>query len=162
MHLVSQIEDIDARKKSEAAIAEAETRWSFALASAGQGWDFDVKRGSSYYSPVWKQMLGYGEDELDTDPGLWLSLVHPDDAMPSAPPTGAYRRQYAVLRSRIPHAHAGHWVRGVDRGKVLERDAEGNAIRAIERTSPASSRRKRRLIACAHSLPTRRSACASP
>ena len=42
LYLVSQIEDIDARKKSEAAIAEAETRWNFALASAGQGlWDFD-------------------------------------------------------------------------------------------------------------------------
>jgi len=43
LYLVSQIEDIDARKKSEAAIAEAETRWSFALARLidvkGTGWN---------------------------------------------------------------------------------------------------------------------------
>ena len=102
LHLVSQIEDIDVRKKSEAAIAEAETRWSFALASAGQGlWDFDVKRGSSYYSPVWKQMLGYGEDELDTDPDLWLSLVHPDVVYCDNPGVAQLRELACFTKRRL-------------------------------------------------------------
>ena len=134
LYLVSQIEDIDARKKSEAAIEEAETRWSFALASAGQGlWDFDVKRGSSYYSPVWKQMLGYGEDELDTDPDLWLSLVHPDDRDAVAAADRAHiagKMPFFEAEFRMRHKQ-GHWIWVLDRGKVLERDADGNAIRAI-------------------------------
>ncbi|RUW27799.1 PAS domain S-box protein, partial [Mesorhizobium sp. M1E.F.Ca.ET.041.01.1.1] len=46
LYLVSQIEDIDARKQAEARIAEAETRWNFALTSAGQGvWSLDARKG---------------------------------------------------------------------------------------------------------------------
>ncbi|TIW84457.1 MAG: PAS domain S-box protein, partial [Mesorhizobium sp.] len=61
LYLVSQIEDIDARKQAEARITEAETRWNFALAGAGQGvWDFDMRKGGTTYSATWVKMLGYG------------------------------------------------------------------------------------------------------
>ena len=74
LYLVSQIEDIDARKRSEARIAEAETRWNFALASAGQGvWDFDMRKGGTTYSATWVKMLGYEDGELDGDPDIWLA-----------------------------------------------------------------------------------------
>ncbi|RVC49638.1 PAS domain S-box protein, partial [Mesorhizobium sp. M4B.F.Ca.ET.088.02.2.1] len=80
LYLVSQIEDIDARKKSEARIAEAETRWNFALASAGQGvWDFDLRKGGTTYSATWVKLLGYADGELDGDPDRWLTMIHPDD-----------------------------------------------------------------------------------
>jgi PAS domain S-box-containing protein len=80
LYLVSQIEDIDARKQSEARIAEAETRWNFALASAGQGvWDLDMRKGGTTYSATWVKMLGYADGELDGDPDLWLTMIHPDD-----------------------------------------------------------------------------------
>ena len=80
LYLVSQIEDIDARKRAEARIAEAETRWNFALASAGQGvWDLDMRNGGITYSATWMRMLGYDDGELDGDPSHWLSMIHPDD-----------------------------------------------------------------------------------
>lgn len=57
---IAQIEDIDERKRAEASLIESESRWQFALESAGQGvWDQDVPAGTTYYSPTWKAILGH-------------------------------------------------------------------------------------------------------
>jgi len=134
LYLVSQIEDIDARKKAAAAINEAETRWNFALASAGQGvWDLDLRNGRTYYSTVWKEMLGYADDELNADPGIWLALLHPDDREKVEEADRAHlegRAQFFEAEFRMRHKD-GHWVWILDRGKALERDASGRATRAI-------------------------------
>jgi diguanylate cyclase (GGDEF)-like protein/PAS domain S-box-containing protein len=42
-------------------------------------WDFDVESNVIRFSPRWKAMMGYGEDELDHDMPDWRQLVHPDD-----------------------------------------------------------------------------------
>ena len=39
-------------------------------------WDYDVRDNSMYFSPRWRAMLGYGEDEPIPE---WRFLVHPDD-----------------------------------------------------------------------------------
>jgi diguanylate cyclase (GGDEF)-like protein/PAS domain S-box-containing protein len=134
LHYVSQIEDIDARKQSEAAIAEAETRWNFALASAGQGvWEVDLRKKREHYSATWQSILGYNLDDLHVDPGFWLTLVHPDDRDKVADADKAH------MAGLTPHFEAefrmrhkdGRWIWILDRGKVLERDEAGNAVRAI-------------------------------
>ena len=134
LHLVSQIEDIDARKKSEAAIAEAETRWNFALASAGQGvWELDMRRGGVTYSATWKEMLGYGPDDLDGDPDRWLTMVHPDDLDRVVVADTAHMKgltPYFEAEFRMRHKD-GHWIWILDRGKAVERDAKGRLVRAI-------------------------------
>jgi diguanylate cyclase len=134
LHYVSQIEDIDARKQSEAAVAEAETRWNFALSSAGQGvWEVDIRQRREHYSATWRSMLGYGDDHRLEEPGFWLTLVHPDDRERVAEADKAH------MDGKTPHFEAefrmrhrdGRWVWILDRGKVLERDEAGNALRAI-------------------------------
>lgn len=58
---------------------QIEERDALALYGANDGlWDFDLDRKTTYFSPRWKAMLGYGDDELEplTD---WQELVHPDD-----------------------------------------------------------------------------------
>ncbi|NNF50800.1 MAG: EAL domain-containing protein [Gammaproteobacteria bacterium] len=42
-------------------------------------WDWDVKAGTIYFSPRWKSMLGYGEDDLIDSMPHWRDLIHPDD-----------------------------------------------------------------------------------
>jgi diguanylate cyclase (GGDEF)-like protein/PAS domain S-box-containing protein len=134
LYLVSQIEDIDSRKKAESTLKEAENRWSFALESARQGvWDFDLRKGRTFYSPMWKEIIGYREDELGDSPELWLDLTHPEDRervrdidnAHMAGETPAFEAEF-----RMRHKD-GHWVWVLDRGMVLERDAKGAAIRAI-------------------------------
>lgn len=134
LYLVSQIEDIDARKQAEARIAEAETRWNFALAGAGQGvWDFDLRRGGTTYSSTWVRMLGYADGELDGDPDRWLSMIHPDDRETVAEADRAHlygKTPFFEAEFRMRHKE-GHWVWILDRGKAIERDAEGKLVRAI-------------------------------
>lgn len=134
LYLVSQVEDIDQRKRAQARVAEAETRWNFALATAGQGaWDVDLRAGKARYSATWTTMLGYGEDELDDEPGRWLTMVHPDDrARVEAADRAHIAGETDLFEAEFRMRHKeGHWVWILDRGKVTERDAEGRMVRAI-------------------------------
>ncbi|QKD01721.1 PAS domain S-box protein [Mesorhizobium loti] len=134
LYLVSQIEDIDARKQAEARIAEAETRWNFALAGAGQGvWDLDIRRGGTTYSSTWVKMLGYADGELDGDPDRWLTMIHPDDREAVAEADRAHldgKTEFFEAEFRMRHKD-GQWVWILDRGKAIERDRDGRLVRAI-------------------------------
>jgi diguanylate cyclase (GGDEF)-like protein/PAS domain S-box-containing protein len=67
------------RLRFEDQMSSLRERNELALPSANDGiWDFDVEQNYVYFSPRWKAMLGYGEDELDESPD-WRQLVHPDD-----------------------------------------------------------------------------------
>ncbi|MFC9693794.1 substrate-binding domain-containing protein [Kribbella sp. NPDC056951] len=60
----------------------SEERYALASMAAQDGtWDWDVSAGTVYYSPRWKQTLGYGEDEIGGTPSEWLDRVHPDDRL---------------------------------------------------------------------------------
>jgi diguanylate cyclase (GGDEF)-like protein/PAS domain S-box-containing protein len=143
--MVSQVVDIDARKKSEAAIAEAEMRWNFALASAGQGvWDVDMRKGRTSYSATWTDMLGYAPGELDGDPDQWLRLIHPDDrervaAADKASEDGSAEFFEAEFRMQRKD---GSWIWILDRGKVTERDENGRMLRAIGTLTDISARKE--------------------
>jgi diguanylate cyclase (GGDEF)-like protein/PAS domain S-box-containing protein len=145
LYMVSQVVDIDARKKSEAAIAEAETRWNFALASAGQGvWDVDMRKGRTSYSATWTDMLGYEPGELDGDPARWLTLVHPDDldrvmAADEACEQGSAEYFEAEFRMRRKD---GSYIWILDRGKVIERDENGRVLRSIGTLTDISARKE--------------------
>ncbi|MCQ8870323.1 PAS domain S-box protein [Mesorhizobium sp. LMG17149] len=134
LYLVSQIENIDARKQAEARIAEAETRWNFALAGAGQGvWDLDMRKGGTTYSSTWVKMLGYADGELDGDTDRWLTMIHPDDRETVAEADRAHlegKTPFFEAEFRMRHKD-GHWMWILDRGKAIERDEDGRLIRAI-------------------------------
>jgi diguanylate cyclase (GGDEF)-like protein/PAS domain S-box-containing protein len=133
-HLICHIENIDERRRSMEAVAEAENRWNFALSSARQGvWDLDLRKNRVYHSAIWKEMLGYGEGELDVAPGLWMNLIHPDDleiaiGMDRANREGSNAFFEAEFRMRHKD---GHWIWVLDRGRILERDVDGSILRAI-------------------------------
>ena len=67
------------RVRVEARLAKLEERTKLSQASANDGlWDFDVESNEVYFSPRWKAMLGYGDEDMRGSPD-WSSLVHPDD-----------------------------------------------------------------------------------
>ena len=58
---------------------EVEERNQLALHGANDGlWDFDLDNKTTYFSPRWKAMLGYVDDEAEPLHD-WQDLVHPDD-----------------------------------------------------------------------------------
>ncbi|SMD13278.1 ABC-type amino acid transport substrate-binding protein [Desulfocicer vacuolatum DSM 3385] len=63
--IVTIYNDISDQKNTEIALRKSEERFAFAIEFANDGlFDWDLKTDEVYYSPVWKQMLGYEDDEL--------------------------------------------------------------------------------------------------
>ncbi len=61
-------------------IQASEERYALAAGAANDGlWDWDVAAGIVFYSPRWKAMLGYADEEVGSSPAEWFSRVHPDD-----------------------------------------------------------------------------------
>ena len=42
-------------------------------------WDRDLRTNQVYYSPEWKQQIGYSDEEIGNDFSEWRQRVHPDD-----------------------------------------------------------------------------------
>jgi PAS domain S-box-containing protein/putative nucleotidyltransferase with HDIG domain len=42
-------------------------------------WDWDLEQNRFWYSPQWRDLLGYKDNELSAEPGFWRQLVHPAD-----------------------------------------------------------------------------------
>lgn len=58
----------------------SEERLRLAMQGANDGlWDWDVINDIIYFSPRWKSMLGYSEDEIANNFSAWENLVHPED-----------------------------------------------------------------------------------
>lgn len=68
------------RKRVEEALRESEARYMLAIQGANDGlWDWNLETSRVYFSPRWKNMLGFKEDEIGEQPGEWLKRIHPLD-----------------------------------------------------------------------------------
>ena len=95
-------------------------------------WDWDIINDSVYFSPRWKEMLGYRDDELENSFDAWQSRVHPDDQEKLLKDVAlCIEDEEKVFENKHRLRHKdGHWVWIYDRGKV-QRDIDGKAIRMI-------------------------------
>jgi len=67
-------------KKRTIELNKSEERFSLAMRGANDGlWDWHLETGDIYYSPRWKSMLGYEENEFEANLDAWAALVHQDD-----------------------------------------------------------------------------------
>ena len=63
-----------------AGLEASEERFALAMQAGNYGlWDWDLETDEVYFSPRWKSMLGYEEDELQHDFETWANLWHPED-----------------------------------------------------------------------------------
>ncbi len=72
--------DVTELKRNEAALRESEERFEHAVSGSSDGlWDWDVKTDEVYYSPRFKALLGYRDDEFANTLDDWTSRLHTDD-----------------------------------------------------------------------------------
>ncbi|MBF0382665.1 MAG: PAS domain S-box protein [Magnetococcales bacterium] len=125
--------DITVRKQAEEALRMSELRFSLAMQGANDGlWDWNLETDETYFSPRWKSMLGYGEDEIKNHLDAWKHNLHPDDFVRANRTVGDYLGgnldQYEI-EFRMQHKD-GHYVPILSRGSTLI-DENGKPIRFV-------------------------------
>ena len=91
------------------ALRESRERFELAMLGARDGiWDWDMARGIVYFSPRWKEMLGYRDDELVNEFETWEKLLHPDDL------AGTRRTLDSYLAGKRPDYGVEFRMRGKD------------------------------------------------
>lgn len=121
-------------KNSHTSVFKETDPWKLALEVAGLGvWDWDLRTKTTFYSETWCQMLGYTRSDFPENADLFLLLVHPDDrdrAIESGDRHLAGHSDSIETELRLKHKDGG-WVWVLDRGAVIERDADGTPLRVM-------------------------------
>jgi PAS domain S-box-containing protein len=144
--LMEQLHRMSARlAESYAALRKSEERFSLAMRGANDGlWDWDVRTGEVYYSPRWKEMLGYAEDEIEPAFSAWERLVHPDDRAAGMKGVEAFlsgELEKFEIEFRMRHKE-GHYVDILSRAFGV-REAPGGRVMRIVGTHVDITERKR-------------------
>ncbi len=108
-------------------------RLKLILESTSEGWwEWDIVANTTYHSDQWYMMLGYAPTEFSSSLEMWLTLIHPNDK------EGTFNAQLEYMKYdkkwelifRMKSKENGYkWI--LSRGKVVKRDALGNAIKAV-------------------------------
>ena len=122
---------IEHQCRAEEELRKSEVRLQLAVEASGLGtWDFNLVTGEIYFSPRWKEMLGYTENEIPFNYDEWLSRIHPDDNLKATETLQNYldgRIPAYVTEYRLRHRDGSYrWV--LSRGACL-RDSEGRPYR---------------------------------
>ena len=121
------------RKKAEEAIRASEERFTLALQGAQEGvWDWNIETNAVWYSPRYKEMLGYTEAEIEPNIGAWENLLHPDDKERVRQAVEAVlrgERNYEI-ESKLRHKD-GYYVDILSRGFPVRREANGPIVRIV-------------------------------
>ncbi len=126
-------------------LAASEERHALALKGSHDGiWDWDVAHDRVFYSPRFKEMLGYAEHEVGEARGEWLGRVHPDER---AALTQALDAQLTVaagehfeFEHRVQHRDGDYrWL--LARATAV-RDELGRATRVVGSLTDVTDRRE--------------------
>lgn len=123
--------DITDRIATQQALTASEERYELVASTFNDGiWDWDLTNDSIYFSPRWKEMLGYERDELPNAFSTWQNLIHPDDLEKALDIVDIFLKSTETFYEsihRLKHKD-GSWVWILDRG-IAVRDSNNKPLR---------------------------------
>ncbi len=144
VRIVGSQGDITERKHAEQQLRLSEERYALAARGANDGlWDWLPETKEVYYSPRWKEMLGYGVADIGASINEWFKRVHSEDF------TGlraALDLLHTGQRDKLDHEFRMHSADGsvlwfLVRG-VAVRDRYGRVVRMAGSMANITGRKK--------------------
>ncbi|HEY0432790.1 MAG TPA: PAS domain S-box protein [Chitinophagaceae bacterium] len=124
---------------------ENDQRLALALEGAGDGvWEYNFQNSEVYYSPSYKKMLGFTDNEFASDSHEWRSRIHPSDIHIVKKVEDSYDRQEIQSHSieyRILHK-SGKYIWVLDRGMLIDKSEDGKPLRVIGTQTNIDERKK--------------------
>jgi len=113
---------------------DRELSWVYAMEGNRDGvWDWNAVTDEVFFSRRWKEMLGFGEDEISNHLSEWDQRIHPDDR------DAVYADLNAHLNGETPYYENEHrlqckdgsykWI--LDRGKIMSWAEDGKPLRLV-------------------------------
>ncbi len=133
------------RKQVEDELKAGEERFRLAMEAGNDGiWDWDVSTGYFHFNQAYFEMLGLEPVASPCHISRWLDLVHPDDLQRTwqinndcvQGNVDSFEDEYRMLHSD------GSWLMILRRGKTVERDADGRALRIVGSHTDITDRKK--------------------
>lgn len=143
---VGAVIDVSERRAATETLQGLETRLSLALDGTRVGvWDWDIASGDVWLSDSALAIQGYAAGEVKGHAAGFADYIHPDDLGEH------HRRMAACLKGEQPMVNLEHrlrckdggWVWVAERGRVVERDASGRALRMIGTRTDMTEQRER-------------------
>ena len=136
--------DITDVVRAQQRVAQSEFALQQVMKATQEGiWDWDVPTGHLAHNERWFSILGFEEGEIEDHVEAFSRQLHPDDK------AVVWERIQRLLDGTDAHYSSEHrmvkkdgtviWV--LDRGRVVQRDAQGRAVRVVGAYSDISERR---------------------
>jgi len=118
------------REEAEGALKLSEERFNLAVAGSSDGlWDWNIESQSIYYSPRFKQLLGFRANEFEDTTDSLMTRIHPEDSKTVRAAFDAHFEQaqpFDVEMRIATKSGEYRWFRG--RGQSVN-DESGTAVR---------------------------------
>jgi two-component system, sensor histidine kinase and response regulator len=139
------LRDVSERRGAEKTIALNKQRLELALKSSRQYlWDWIIPTGAIYFSEEWARLMGYRPHDMVPRIEFWEKTIAPEDIGRVRESLDAHvqgKTEFFDIEYRS-RAKSGEWLWIGTRGRVVERDIQGRALRMIGTGMDITRRKK--------------------
>jgi len=142
-------EEIIAKRTKELTLAaftldKSEERFELAMEASSDGiFDWNLKTREIYFSPGWKKMLGYEDDELENEFSVWERLTNPENQARSWEILNEHlqgKTHRYEMEFQMRHKN-GHWVDILSRARSIF-DDDGTPVRVVGTHTDITERKR--------------------